>query len=559
MSARRLEVCLYSSANLNLMSGSSIWVQSVAEMLQAGLDLRVTMPLRCPERRRLITDPLRHLPGVDLVPPTRLRRYVPPTGLNTAEALDLIEALDRERHFDAIILRSFPTCRAALERPSLRGRIWSCYILEPERDIEDPAHLAELTAITEASERVLVQSEEMRALFEAVVPAGRGRTIVLPPAIPPAPADAAAAPFRRRLLYAGKFHPFYPVERMLDVLTILRPRWPDLEFHVIGDQFFRPPRDDYADRLEQALATTPGVVWHGALTRAGTAELLAQGGVALSLWDYRHGSTMNDLVVSMKLLDYCAAGLPVVLTRTAAQETILGADFPLFVDDLDQAGSVIERVLGDEDLYRAAAERCRAGGRRFEYPAVYAGLAPDLEGWPDAALRQYARPKLDGAAWNVGLLLPEEAIGIPPLALALIGALRRRDARFRLLVGRAARPGAAPAPPGADPAAALRSGLPAELAAAVSVRTVVDEPNWYRTIGFALDPGGLLVDDLKPAAASGAVPLGSVDPTTPSWALQFARADEASLVAAAADLVTGGGWEGASARARAGTLTSGPA
>jgi hypothetical protein len=87
----------------------------------------------------------------------------------------------------------------------------------------------------------------------------------------------------------------------------------------------------------------------------------------------------------------------------------------------------------------------------------------------------------------------------------------------------------------------------------------VDEPNWYRTIGFALDPGGLLVDDLKPAAASGAVPLGSVDPTTPSWALQFARADEASLVAAAADLVNGGGWEGASARARAATLTGRPA
>ena len=347
---------------------------------------------------------------------------------------------------------------------------------------------------------------------------------------------------------------------MLDVLTSLRPRWPDLEFHVIGDQFFRPPGDDYADRLEQALATTPGVVWHGALTRAGTAELLAQGGVALSLWDYRHGSTMNDLVVSMKLLDYCAAGLPVVLTRTAAQETILGADFPLFVDDLDQAGSVIERVLGDEDLYRAAAERCRAGGRRFEYPAVYAGLAPDLEGWPDAALRQYARPKLDG----------------PPGTSASSSRRRRSVSRpspwpssarcADVTPGSACSSGAprdqAPRRPRRAPTQPLRCAFRppggARRGGQVCGRSWTSRTG-TGTIGFALDLGGLLVDDLKPAAASGAVPLGSVDPTTPSWALQFARADEASLVAAAADLVTGGGWEGASARARAGTLTSGPA
>jgi len=554
MSGDPLEVCLYSPADLNLMSGSSIWVQSVAEMLHAGPRVRVTVPLRCPERRRLVTGPLRQLERVDVVEPTRLRRYVPRSGLYVSTALDLIEALHRERHFDAIILRSFPTCRAAIERASLRGHIWSCYILEPERDIEDPVHLADLTVIAEASERVLVQSEEMRALFEAVVPAGRGKTIILPPAIPPADGGAPEVPFRRRLLYAGKFHPFYPVERMLALLTELRPTWPDLEFHVIGDQFFRPPGDDYADRLEQALATTPGVVWHGALPRAAAAGLLAQGGLALSLWDYRHGSTMNDLVVSMKLLDYCSAGLPVALTRTAAQESILGADYPLFVDDLDEARAVVERGLGDEDLYRAAAASCCAGGRRFEYPAVYASIAPDLEGRPDAALRQYDRPKLEGAAWNLGVLLPAGATAIPPLALRVVRELRRRDPRFHLLVGRTSAPGAAPTVPGSDPAAALRAGLPPDLDDAVSVRTVDDAPNWWRTIGLTVEPDGLLVDGLRPAAVSGAVPLGLVGPTTPAWLGPFGSPDETSLVAAAADLVAGGDWAAAAARAQAGAL-----
>ncbi len=215
---------------------------------------------------------------------------------------------------------------------------------------------------------------------------------------------------------------------------------------------------------------------------------------------------------------------------------------------------VVEGVLADEDLYGRRPRRCRAGVRRFEYPTVYAGLAPDLEGWPDAALRQYARPKLDGAIWNVGLLASGRARPRSRPALRVIADLRRRDPRFRLLVGRAPAPGAPPITPGADPAAALREGLGAALGSAVSVCTVEDGPNWWRTIGLALDPDGVLVGRMQPAGASGAVPLGLVGPTTPAWLQPFGSADEPNLVAAAADLVHGGGWAAASARARAGAL-----
>ena len=76
----------------------------------------------------------------------------------------------------------------------------------------------------------------------------------------------------------------------------------------------------WADDLERRLVTTPGVTWHGAVSRDEVTRLLGRGGIALSLWDYRHGDRMNDLVVSTKLLDYCRAGLPVVLNRPAAQE-----------------------------------------------------------------------------------------------------------------------------------------------------------------------------------------------------------------------------------------------
>jgi len=508
MNERPIRVCLYSPADLNLVIGSSIWVQAVAEALHAGPRVHVTLPLRSLERRRILTDALRRLPRVELVDPRRQRRWVPPSGLYSTEALDLIETLHREDPFDAIVLRSFAYCLAAIERPALRERLWSTYILEPERDIEDPAHVAQLTAIADASRYVVVQSEEMRALFEAAVPAGRGKTIILPPAVPPqgtegVPADIA--PPAPRLFYAGKFHPFYPVPRMIDFTEELRRDHPDLEFHVIGDQIFRPPGGrTWGDDLEQRLRTTEGVVWHGAVARERVIQLLSRGGIALSLWDYRHGSTMNDLVVSTKLLDYCLAGVPVILNRTAAQETILGRDYPLFVRTPDEALPLIRAILADPSLGRSAAERCRAAAAAYSYPRVYEGLAPYLEDRPDAPLHLAARPKLPGAASRMGLLLSSGAAWIPAAALRLLAQARAIDPGMHLVVGVRQQPGAAQPSPGADPAARLRVGIPVELADGVSVRIVDDPASWWRTIGTAIAVGDDGADALEIAAASGA-------------------------------------------------------
>ena len=508
MSDRPIRVCLYSPADMNLVIGSSIWVQAVAEVFHAGPRVHVTLPLRSLERRRLLTDALRRLPRVELVDPRRQRRWVPPSGLYSTEALDLIEALHRENPFDAIVLRSFPYCLAAIERPAIRERLWSTYVLEPERDIEDPAHVAQLRAIAEASRYVVVQSEEMRALFEAAVPAGRGKTIILPPAVPPpgsAGVSADIAPPARRLFYAGKFHPFYPVPRMIDFTEELRRDHPDLEFHVIGDQIFRPPGSRaWGDDLERRLRTTPGVVWHGAVARDEVIRLLSGGGIALSLWDYRHGSTMNDLVVSTKLLDYCLAGVPVILNRTAAQETILGADYPLFVRRPDEALPLIRDLLADPALYGAAAERCRAAAEAYSYPRAYEGLAPYLEGRPDARLHLAARPKLPGSASRWGILLAADAAWVPAAALRLLAQARRLDPELHLVVGLQPAPGAGQAAPGADPAARLRAAIPPEMADAVSARTIDDPAGWWRTIGTALAVGDAGADALEIAEASGA-------------------------------------------------------
>jgi glycosyltransferase involved in cell wall biosynthesis len=375
---RVVRVLFYSPANLNVIDGSAIWVEAVAATLVAGPDVWLTIPLRATERRTLITDALRRLPRVEVLPLETFRRTAR-FPLEIERALDWIEQLDADEPFDLLLLRGFELCRAAIGRPRLRDRIWSAYILEPERDTESPSHLADLGRIARHSARVVSQSEQMQAATEELVPDARGRIILLPPAIPSSVPRADPARVVRRLLYTGKFHPFYPVPDLIDIFDRVRADHPDLTFHLGGDKIWRTQDDTvYADALESRVKV-PGVVWHGGMSRASVANLLASGGIALSIWDYRYGSHWNDLVVSTKLLDYCAAGLPVILNRTEAQQSILGADYPLFVDSIDEVEALVRRLLEDEVLYRTAAERCWTSTRAFTYEAVHERLAPYLD------------------------------------------------------------------------------------------------------------------------------------------------------------------------------------
>jgi hypothetical protein len=135
------------------------------------------------------------------------------------------------------------------------------------------------------------------------------------------------------------------------------------------------------------LSTTPGVIWKGAVSRAENEALLTEGGIGLSVWDYRHGSRMNDLVVSTKLLDYASVGLPTILNRNRSQERILGRHYPLFVDGSDEIEGLALRVLRDPILYRDCADWIYEAARPFGYGSVYAGIAPFI----DAAVVDAAR------------------------------------------------------------------------------------------------------------------------------------------------------------------------
>jgi glycosyltransferase involved in cell wall biosynthesis len=380
---RPIKIALYGDINLNIIDGSAIWLASLVQVLHRVERTQLTVLRKAPEKRDLVTAEMAGLPRVSLVSAARARGPLSPQA-----ALDELERLDAEHHFDVVLLRGYALCKLAARHERLAGRLWVYLTDIPQ----DPTELTdddrrELAAIAAASDRLLCQTEELRSYLEGVVPELANRTILLPPMVPPlfvAGDDAAggdghtATPAAiRRLFYAGKFAPRWGFLEIVEAFRSLRRTHPDLELHVAGDKIHNPPDDPaYRPAVEAALQQTDGLVWHGGVTRAEVADLLTRADIALSV---RHHDLDDSLELSTKVLEYGAAGVPVVLNRVPMHTELLGDDYPLFVDGLDGLADVVAAVIDEPSRWVRARDRAREVAVDFTYDGVARRLRPHLD------------------------------------------------------------------------------------------------------------------------------------------------------------------------------------
>ncbi len=397
---RDVRIAVYGDMNLNVIDGSSIWLQSVVTALSRQPRNAVTVVLRAGEQRDLLTAPLRRLPGVTVVSPVDEGR-VPGPEMSRNQALDELERLDAQQRFDLFILRGFALSRGAAARKSrvLAGRMCPYLTDIPQRPEElTPEVVDQLKAIAAASRYLLCQTEALRTHLESWIPGIAGKAILLEPMIPdqlparcPAPAPLAdGEPLR--LIYVGKYAPLWNTLEMTQATAELRAAGMAVELHMIGDKIHRP-RDDagWYERMERALTGTPGVHWHHARSREETLAMLADHHVALG---WRAPGLDDSMELSTKLLEYGAVGIPALVNRTPMHEELLGADYPLFAGSRAEFDRVVAAAR-DPAVRRLAVERCAAASRGFASSAVGARLQAYIDrAVPRRDLRASGRPPL---------------------------------------------------------------------------------------------------------------------------------------------------------------------
>lgn len=369
-------IAVYGDVNLNILDGSAVWAASVVETLAGAPGVRVVLQLKTRVQRTLVLARLLDLgPQVRIVePPLRGAESLTP-----AQAVAEIVALDVLTPLRGIVLRGLQVCAEAARLASLHGRIWAYLTDIPQRAEDlDATTRDTIAGIVAHSEFVLCQTPQMEAFLLGLFPAARGRTRILPPMIPPT-GRAASVPAPRpfRLAYAGKFAPRWGIEAMFDAFAALHAVQPEAELHVFGDKIHQSSAEHPAFRetVQQRLESDPGVRWHGAVDRL---DLLREIGGMHACWAFRDPAFERDcLELSTKVLEYAALQVPVVLARSAVNESVFGSDYPLFADSAAQAAALLQRLAEDAAL-RENVARCLARvADRYTFPAVRAALQRD--------------------------------------------------------------------------------------------------------------------------------------------------------------------------------------
>ncbi|HEY7735554.1 MAG TPA: glycosyltransferase [Candidatus Limnocylindrales bacterium] len=354
---------------MNLIDGSSIWLQSTAEVL-AGAGCEVTLVLKARVRTERLLEPLAHVAGLRIVRPFEDglqgapdRKAMPP-----AIAVEVLRELDRPAPFDLVVIRGRRLAAEAAASGAFNGRLWTYLTDIPQSEADlDPAAAEGLRRITDASRFLLCQTEELRSFIETGVDGAAGRCVLFPPVIPVPEEAPEVRPIERdrplRLVYAGKFAPRWNTLEMTTLPEMLAERGIPAELEMIGDKIHADPVDTgYAGRMEAALRRTTSVTWHGGLPRSETLARTRTADIALS---WRDSGLDESLELSTKLLEYGSAGLPVVLNRTPMHAALLGDDYPMFAATRDEVVDTIARAATDPAVHASAAARTIAAAGAF--------------------------------------------------------------------------------------------------------------------------------------------------------------------------------------------------
>lgn len=401
---RPLTALVYGDVNLNILDGSAIWVQSMTEALsRCGVSVRVL--LKAPIETPRLVDPLRSLTGVRVVDPFTESLAVGRSPLSAPEAVRILESLDASEPADLVVVRGLRLVTAA-SSSSLAGRLWTYLTDIPQSPLEfTPEALEQLEAIAEASRFMLCQTEELRDLLEAMVPAACGRSVLWSPvvpeptfALPTRPAlEGRTTPIQ--LVYTGKFAPLWNTLPMTRLPALLAEQGIDAQLHMIGDKIHDVPDDpDWSRRMREALEASPGVVWHGGMPRQAAMELTAAADLGLS---WRAPQMDASLELSTKVLEFGALGVPALLNRTPMHEHLLGEDYPLFVADENDVVAAIVQVMTQPSVYAAALTAATASAEAFSMVASadrLAGLLARAFPSEPAALADRDRPLRVGVA-----------------------------------------------------------------------------------------------------------------------------------------------------------------
>ncbi|MGP9534329.1 MULTISPECIES: glycosyltransferase family protein [unclassified Halomonas] len=354
---KRVLIC--GNPDLNYIDGSSIWAQTIALATAATGDAKVEFLSRSTPARDELYAPLKANADITLLDGSDRRHWQGRGFARITPSMmgELAIRLDRDKPYDVIIVRGLEIASQLLDAPDVLAKCWM-YLTDIPQALSDyaPDERLVMQRIAKGCQRLLCQTEGFKSLWQALVPdLDTGKVRLYTPVIPDLPERLAPISERPlQAIYAGKFKGDWMTLEMAEAWPAIHRELPGSELVMIGDKIHdEPDQPNYAERMQQALKGTLGLIWRGAQSRESVQEQLRQARVGLS---WRHEG-MNDTVeYSTKILEYGGAGCAAILNRNPLHEHLLGQDYPLFANSEAEFSCQLTRALNEPPVAQQAAD-----------------------------------------------------------------------------------------------------------------------------------------------------------------------------------------------------------
>lgn len=362
---KQFRVLVHAEVELAAIDGSTSWLMSISRCFaMAGATVDV-MARNAPDRA-IVLDELRAHPSVKVLYPNSASSNSPMT---VARAI-------AERHeqqaYDLVLVRGEQTGRALLDDEAVRSVLW--YYLVNLPHISDPdreSKARSLVDVVKRSRGLFAQTQWLREYLYALVPEAIGKTEVLPPMVPDEFFAVAPGPARHRvrLGYAGKFdQPWHTLE-IPQLAAALEQRGTPVDITMHGDKVQAAKGDPtWHLRMRQVMQHPPaGVRFGGPLPRSRIPAFMASCDIGIG---WRDSALDTSYEISTKLLEFSAAGVPVLCNDTEIHRSLFGEDYPLLVeDDLSSIADTISDLVRSDSIQDLRAH-VRGSVERFSFSAT---------------------------------------------------------------------------------------------------------------------------------------------------------------------------------------------
>ncbi len=374
------KILIYGDLDLNIIDGSSIWLVNLAKLLLEDKENYVDILLKKRIRNHILVGEIEKRYRIRLL---YVKNYIDNiTEVDTGNIVKVLKTVDELRDYSCMIIRG----TQVMERVASSDMITKVipYLTDFCHDKDKMADTQKnfLKDLYRKVQAYFVQTQAMKEYLQDVLQVDGKKFHVLYPVVFPGKRERQEP---KTLVYAGKIAKNWNILELLNIMEKLKEKDPAVKLHFIGSKVNR----DLADRKQEIfsrLRNADNIIFHGALPHSETERITKKCCLGYS---FRSTEVDHDhsLEVSVKLLEYCHSGVPVVLRHTRMHEAILGEDYPLFVESEEECLEKILMAFHEPEVW-ARAEACLTrSADRFSVEHIYSNVAEALKVYPEKNMR----------------------------------------------------------------------------------------------------------------------------------------------------------------------------